>query len=161
MLTSNGSKTWLRRLHAIIGVVSSVNLLLMLASGLLMQHRETFGLEDQLVSRTFLPAAYRASDGTDGVRADIVVTDLHSGRLFGPIGLLMLDIVTLFWAVLLLSGIFIFTSKQLRLRAADERAKLAIRVSTKPAPGVIQSKILNATTNPIRPTISEIRTEST
>jgi hypothetical protein len=128
MLASNGSKTWMRRLHAIIGILSSLNLLMMLASGLLMQHRETFGLEDRVISRTFLPAAYRINDGTEGVRADIVVTDLHSGRIFGPIGLIALDIITLSWAVLLLSGIFIFTSKQLRLRAVDERTKIAMRV---------------------------------
>jgi uncharacterized iron-regulated membrane protein len=131
MLASNGSKkTWLRRVHAIIGVISSVNLLVMLASGLLMQHRETFGLEDRVVSRTFLPTSYRINDRNEGVRADIVVTDLHSGRLFGPIGLVVLDIVTLSWAVLLLSGIFMFTSKQLRLRV-DERTKIAMAVSHK------------------------------
>jgi hypothetical protein len=133
MLASNGSKTWLRRLHAIIGILSSLNLLMMLASGLLMQHRETFGLEDRVISRTFLPASYRINDGTEGVRADIVVTDLHSGRIFGPIGLIALDVITLSWAVLLLSGIFIFTSKQLRLRAVDERTKIAMRVSREKA----------------------------
>jgi len=133
MLASNGSKTWLRRLHAIIGILSSLNLLMMLSSGLLMQHRETFGLEDRVISRTFLPASYRTSDGTEGVRADIVVTDLHSGRIFGPIGLIALDVITLSWAVLLLSGIFIFTSKQLRLRAVDERTKIAMRVSQEKA----------------------------
>ena len=133
MLASNGSKTWLRRLHAIIGILSSLNLLMMLSSGLLMQHRETFGLEDRVISRTFLPASYRISDGTEGVRADIVVTDLHSGRIFGPIGLIALDVITLSWAVLLLSGIFIFTSKQLRLRAVDERTKIAMRVSQEKA----------------------------
>lgn len=124
MFASNGSKTWLRRVHAVIGIVSSVNLMLILASGLLMQHREIFGLEDRLISRTFLPASYRPSDASEGVRADIVVTDLHSGRLFGPVGLVVLDVVTLFWAVLLLSGILMFTSKQLRLRTTDERARL-------------------------------------
>jgi hypothetical protein len=131
MRAPNGNKTWLRRLHATIGIISSVNLLMILASGLLMQHRETFGLEDRVISRTFLPTAYRTNDGTEGVRADIVVTDLHSGRLFGPAGLIVLDIVTLSWAVLLLSGIFMFTSKQLRLRAAGERTKIAMTISDK------------------------------
>jgi len=131
MLASNGNKTWLRRLHAIIGIISSVNLLMMLASGLLMQHRETFGLEDRVISRTFLPSSYRNTDGTEGVRADIVVTDLHSGRLFGPVGLVVVDVITFSWAVLLLSGIFMFTSKQLRLRAADERTKIALTISHK------------------------------
>ena len=116
MLASNGNKTWLRPLHAVIGIISSVNLLVLLVSGLLMQHRETFGLEERVISRTFLPSSYRSGDGPDGVRADIAAADLHSGRLFGRTGLLVLDVVTIFWAILLLSGIFIFTSKQLRLR---------------------------------------------
>jgi hypothetical protein len=76
MLASNGNKIWLRRLHAIIGIVSSVNLM-----------------------------------------------------VIGPIGLVALDVITLFWAMLLLSGMFIFTSKQLRLRAVDERTKIAMRIS--------------------------------
>jgi uncharacterized iron-regulated membrane protein len=66
------------------------------------------------------------------VRADIVLTDLHSGRLFGPVGLVVLDVVTIFWAILLLSGIFIFTSKQLRLRAPGERTKLVVKPETEP-----------------------------
>src|SRR5438876_222164 len=117
MLATNGNKIWLRRLHAIIGIVSSVNLMVLLSSGLLMQHRETLGLEDRIVSRIFLPKSYRIDDGAEGVRADIVVTDVHSGRLFGPLGLVVLDVITLLWTMLLLSGIFIFTSKQLRLNS--------------------------------------------
>lgn len=120
MLNSNGNKTWLRRVHAIVGIVSSLNLLVLLVSGLLIQHRDTFSLEDRMVSRSLLPGAYRPADA-EGVRADIVATDLHSGRLFGRTGLLILDVVTVFWAMLLLSGVFIFTSRQLRLRAGRER----------------------------------------
>lgn len=116
MLSANGNKNWLRRLHAIVGIISSLNLMVLLISGLLIQHRDTFGLEEHVVSRTFLPSSYRPDDGPDGVRADIVATDLHSGRLFGTTGLLFLDVVTIFWAVLLLTGVCIFTSKQLRLR---------------------------------------------
>lgn len=121
MPPSNGNKSWVRRLHAVIGIVSSVNLMILLMSGLLIQHREVFGLEDRVIPRAFLPDSYRPNDGLRGVRADIVVTDLHSGRLLGPIGLLILDAITIFWAILLLSGVFIFMSKQLRSRDhADE-----------------------------------------
>ena len=105
---------WLRRIHATLGIISSVNLIILLTSGLLIHHRETFGLEDRIVSRTFLPESYRVDDGPLGVRADIVVTDLHSGRLFGHAGLLLLDIITIVWATLLLSGILIYTRRAIR-----------------------------------------------
>jgi len=120
MVFSNGSRSWPRRIHTIVGITASLNLLILLASGLLMQHRDRFGLEERLVSRSFLPGSYRPDDGPEGVRADIVVTDLHSGRLFGAAGLLILDLATILWAVLLLSGIFIFVSKQLRYGSRGE-----------------------------------------
>src|SRR5262245_40040899 len=101
MRSSNANRTWLRRLHAIVGIVSSVNLIILLASGFLIQHRETFRLEDRFVGRALLPDSYRPADGPSGVRADIVATDLHSGRIFGPVGLLVLDVITVFWAILL------------------------------------------------------------
>ncbi|PYS40468.1 MAG: hypothetical protein DMG14_10410 [Acidobacteria bacterium] len=138
MLATNGNKTWLRRLHAIIGIVSSVNLMVLLSSGLLMQHRETLGLEDRIVSRIFLPKSYRVDDGAEGVRADIVVTDVHSGRLFGPLGLVILDVITMFWAILLLSGVFIFTSKQLRLRAKSGAEPIRSRVAVLRTPEACQ-----------------------
>lgn len=106
--TAGWNRPWVRRLHAVIGLVASLNLLLLLGTGFLLQHRETFGLEERIVTRSVLPADYRPQDGADGVRADIVVTDLHSGRLFGATGALVLDGITLGWFVLLLSGLYLF-----------------------------------------------------
>jgi len=102
------TRKWLRRLHAVIGLVSCLNLLMLLASGFLLQHREGLRLDERFVGRTWLPGDYRVQDGPDGVRADIVVTDLHSGRLLGTTGVLLLDAVTLGWFVLLLSGLFLY-----------------------------------------------------
>ncbi len=90
-----------------VGLVASLNLLLLLLTGFMMQHREIFGLEERFVGRQFLPDGYRPGDEGE-VRADIVVTDLHSGRLFGPTGALILDAVTLGWFVLLISGLFLY-----------------------------------------------------
>jgi|SRR5437867_12406835 len=114
----------MRRVHAILGIVSSLNLANLLITGLLIQHREVLGLEQHTVSRFLLPASYRPDDGADGVRADIVVVDLHSGRLFGRAGLLILDIATLLWTGLLLSGISMFASQQFRrTRNRHERVR--------------------------------------
>jgi hypothetical protein len=119
-------RLWLRRLHAVVGVVASLNLLLLLGTGFLLQHRETFALDEDFVSRSFLPASYRVQDGPEGVRADIVVTDLHSGRLLGTTGALVLDGITLGWFVLLLSGLYLFVISRGRkenglIRSGNER----------------------------------------
>jgi uncharacterized iron-regulated membrane protein len=104
----------MRRVHGLLGIIASLNLMVLLTTGLLIQHRDAFGLEERFVSRTFLPGSYRLSDGPQGVRADIVVTDLHSGRLYGAAGLLILDVATIAWAALLFTGIVMFSAKQFR-----------------------------------------------
>ncbi|PYS54310.1 MAG: hypothetical protein DMG13_09040 [Acidobacteria bacterium] len=118
----------MRRLHAILGIVSSLNLAILLMTGLLIQHREIFSLEEYTVGRGLLPASYRPDDGPGGVRADIVIVDLHSGRLFGKAGSLILDVVTFAWAGLLLSGITMFSSRQFRkVRSTDHEDTKAQR----------------------------------
>ena len=106
-LQRNGWSRRLRRLHAVVGLVLTLNLLLLLVTGFLVQHREDFRLDEKMISRTWLPASYRPMDGAE-VRADIVVTDVHSGRILGPNGALLLDAATLGWAVLLVSGLWIY-----------------------------------------------------
>lgn len=97
----------LRRLHAWVGILASLNLLLLIITGLLIQHRDLFRLENTYVSRRFLPSGYRSNDGPE-VRSDIVVTDLHSGRILGPSGTAILDVITVGWFVLLATGAVMF-----------------------------------------------------
>lgn len=103
---------WVRSLHAFLGVISACNLLLLICTGLLLQHVTLLRLDEHTVSRTILPSGYRPQDGGGGVRADIVITDLHSGRLFGAVGALVLDIITLVWLVMLATGLVMYTLKQ-------------------------------------------------
>jgi hypothetical protein len=112
------SNSWVRRIHALFGVVSACNLLLLIGTGLLLQHAQLLHLDEHTVTRKVLPAAYRPQDGDSGVRADIVITDLHSGRIFGLVGTLVLDVVTLAWLVMLLTGLVMYTMK----RGRDSRA---------------------------------------
>ncbi len=102
-----GRRRWMRRLHAVAGLVLTLNLALLLVTGFLMQHQETFGLEGKMVSRTWLPADYRPQDGGE-VRADIVVADLHSGRLLGGPGRMVVDAVSAGWLIMLVSGLVLF-----------------------------------------------------
>ena len=112
---------WLRRLHSLVGIVSSLNLLLLIGSGLLLQHGSLLRLDEKTVSRGFLPGSYRPQDGEAGVRADIFVTDLHSGRLLGSAGTVLLDVVTLAWLTLLLTGLVMYWTKQRAKQRALER----------------------------------------
>src|SRR5262245_36103341 len=76
-----GKSKWVRRTHAFLGIVSALNLLLLISTGFLLQHASLLKLDEKTIPRSILPESYRPQDGTYGVRADIFVADLHSGRL--------------------------------------------------------------------------------
>jgi len=103
---------WARKVHAFLGLVSAVNLFVLITTGFLLQHASLLKLDERTVSRAVLPSSYRPQDGATGVRADILVTDLHSGRLFGMAGMLVLDGITLAWLTLLVTGLVMYVGKQ-------------------------------------------------
>ncbi len=94
----------LRKFHLWLGVTFTINFLLLLLTGVLVQHRELFGLETKTVSRRWLPAGYRHQDPDTEIRADIVLTDLHSGKLFGPRGPVIVDGAAAAWILMMCSG---------------------------------------------------------
>ncbi len=98
----------LRRIHATVGIVSTLNVLLLITTGLLIQNREELGLEDRYVSRRFLPSGYRPHDDPTAVRSDIVLTDLHSGRVLGRPGVLLVDGLSLAWVALAITGVVMY-----------------------------------------------------
>ena len=117
MPPSSSGRYWTRRLHAVLGIVSAFNLALLICSGFLLQHRELLRLDERTVSRRILPPSYRPEDPGHGVRADIVVTDLHSGRMLGTAGTLLLDGVTVMWMIMLATGLtmYLWGSRSKRL----------------------------------------------
>lgn len=117
--TATRARAWTRRVHALVGIVSALNLLLLLATGMLLQHREAFRLDERMVSRKMLPRSYRPQDGDAGVRADIVATELHSGRLLGQTGALVLDGITLGWFALLSTGLVMYAAGRRRNRNGE------------------------------------------
>ena len=98
----------MRRTHALLGTISACNLILLITTGLLLQHVTLLRLDERTVSRSLLPSRYRQQDGDSGVRADIVVADLHSGRMLGVAGALLLDTITLAWLVILGTGLVMY-----------------------------------------------------
>jgi len=107
-----GNGKWARRIHAFLGIISGFNLLLLISTGFLLQHASLLKLDEKTIPRGILPSSYRPQDGAYGVRADIFVADLHSGRLFGTTGALFLDVITLAWFALLTTGLVMYVGKQ-------------------------------------------------
>src|SRR5882724_2960446 len=105
-------RSWVRRVHAIVGLISAFNLFVLISTGFLLQHSALLQLDERMLTRKILPSGYRPQDVGNGVRADIVVADLHSGRMFGVAGALFLDAVTLVWLVMLATGVVMYLSKQ-------------------------------------------------
>jgi len=117
----NGKLT--RRIHAFLGIVSALNLFVLITTGFLLQHASLLRLDERTVSRAVLPRSYRPQDGESGVRADIFVTDLHSGRLIGTAGTLLLDGLTLVWMTLLITGLVMYVGKQRAKQKAAENSE--------------------------------------
>lgn len=105
---------WKRRLHISIGLIFAFYFLLLAVTGVMINHGNDWGFDGRFLSRRYLPSAYRPQDG-DVTRLDIVITDLHSGRLFGPWGHWLPDVVTLFWVVAVLSGVGMLVYRRLLL----------------------------------------------
>lgn len=105
---------WKRRLHISIGLIFAFYFLLLAITGVMINHSNDWGFEERSVSRRYLPSAYRPQDG-DVTRLDIFITDLHSGRLFGPWGHWLPDVVTVFWVVAVLSGVGMLVYRRLLL----------------------------------------------
>jgi uncharacterized iron-regulated membrane protein len=112
LCSSTRRRPWSRRVHAVLGIISAFNLFVLIMTGFLLQHSTLLKLDEHSLTRKILPSGYRPQDIGSGVRADIVVADLHSGRMFGVAGALFLDAVTLVWLVMLATGVVMYLSKQ-------------------------------------------------
>lgn len=110
----------LYRVHVVTGLVAAVWFLLMALTGILINHQEPLGLLDAEISDRYLPGYYRSDARTGTTRLNIIITDLHSGRILGSQGAWMSDLVAVLLIVSLLSG-FVSNQTKKRLQAANLR----------------------------------------
>ena len=94
----------IRRVHLYLGLGAALYFMLIAATGVALNHRDGFHLEDHYLSRNWLPSSYRPQDAAE-VRSDIVIGDLHSGLIFGRVGAPIMDVVAAVWFLSLLTGI--------------------------------------------------------
>ena len=121
MTASLNHPDWKHRIHVVIGLVFALYFLMLAVTGVMIHHADSWGLTEKYISRRCLPSNYRPLDG-DETRLDIVITDLHSGRIFGITGRWLPDLVAGFWTVSILTGIGMVVWKRrrpARLRSDD------------------------------------------
>jgi len=129
-------RDWLYRTHVLTGLAAAVCFLLMALTGVLINHQESLGLLDVEISDRYLPGYYRADARTGTTRLNILITDLHSGRILGSRGNLASDLIALLLIVSLASGV---ASHRLKKRVLATNHKEPVRVpkpSDGKAPGV-------------------------
>ena len=97
----------------------------MALSGVLINHQESLGLLDVEISARYLPDYYRADARTGTTRLNILITDLHSGRIFGSQGAWVSDVIALLLVISLTSGV---ASHRIKKRVLATNHKEAVRV---------------------------------
>ena len=110
---------WKHRIHIVIGLVFALYFLMLAVTGVMIHHSAAWGLTERYVSRRYLPSSYRPLDG-DETRLDIVITDLHSGRIFGATGRWLPDLIAGLWTVSILTGIGMVLWKKSNTRRKEE-----------------------------------------
>ena len=142
-----GWRDWLYKIHMVTGLAAAVWLLLIAVTGVLINHQESLGLLDAEISDRYLPGSYRADARTGTTRLNVIVTDLHSGRIFGVHGHWISDLIALFLVVSLTSGAFSYRIKR-QLQQANHR-KDSFAVPSPPANGKEQRDALVSVTGAV------------
>lgn len=127
-------REWLYRIHVLTGLIAALWLLLVAITGVLINHQESLGLLDMELSDRYLPAYYRSDLRTGSVRLNILITDLHSGRILGAKGHWVGDGIALLLVISLTSGAFSYWARR-RLRQWNHNGTPAVREAS-PPPGV-------------------------
>jgi len=100
------------RIHLVTGLVAGLWLVLMAVTGVLLNHQEELGLVDTLVPNAYLPGHYADEFHPEGTALAVVLTDLHSGRIFGSWWRLLSDVAGLLLLVSVATGFYTYVLKR-------------------------------------------------
>ena len=120
-----------RNLHLVSAFVVAAWLLMMTATGVVVNHQTDWGLDEVEVRNTFLPGHYTTEFSPDSTRLNVVVTDLHSGRLFWEQGKLITDAIGLLVFLSVFSGFYAFRLRKKVVRLCREICDLNCSESVK------------------------------
>lgn len=119
--TINGTLRPFYRWHRRIGIISAVFFLILAITGLILNHNVGLNLNKTYLSSEWLHNWYGLpvpeEGGFEGLTADRVLLDIHTGRFFGAIGTLIVDIATICLLFLTGTGFYIW------LRSKSEKRK--------------------------------------
>ena len=119
------------RLHLWLGLSAGLYFLFLGLTGIALNHRTDWGLEEKTVSHRFLPSHYRPMGEGERTRLDIVLADLHSGLLFGRYGPTVSDLIALILMASTLTG-FALGWRRSRKRGASFQTPRAKPVADLP-----------------------------
>ncbi len=65
LCSSTRRRPWSRRVHAVLGIISALNLFVLITTGFLLQHSTLLKLDERSLTRKILPSGYRPQDVGD------------------------------------------------------------------------------------------------
>ena len=95
-----------RVLHLWTGLLTALYLMLLLVTGVAVNHSRALRLDKHYLSRMWLPSGYRVEE--HAVRADVAAGDFHSGLTQARIGAPLLDAAAVLFLLSLGSAVAIF-----------------------------------------------------
>ena len=120
-----------RNLHLVTAFVVAAWLLLLTATGVVVNHQTDWGLDEIEVRNAYLPGHYTTEFSPDSTRLNVVITDLHSGRLFWEQGKLITDAIGLLVFLSVFSGFYAFRLRKKVVRLCREICDLNCSESEK------------------------------
>ncbi|MCP5118936.1 MAG: PepSY domain-containing protein, partial [bacterium] len=97
-----------QKVHYLTGLIAAAWLMLMAATGVLINHQEEWGLIDVEVSNVWLPGHYTDEYRPEASPLNVVLADLHSGRFFGAQGKWIGDLAGVMLAISILTGAYCY-----------------------------------------------------
>lgn len=99
---------FMRGLHITTGLAAALGLSIIALTGILINHQEELGLLDLEVDDKYLPDYYRADLRTGSTRLNIIITDIHTGKILGSKGYLLGDLLGAMLIISALSGTYAY-----------------------------------------------------